>query len=145
MNGYLNSSSADAEKLKKYLYVRTPVEKALLAALDGSSDKRIVFLCGSSGDGKSEIFRRIHKKYSSVFDFHLDATHSFDPGKDAIQTLDDRFNEFKASTRPLVVGVNIGMLGNFAADGDVVHEDIKSSIEHFLMGRPTYSRCNSSF
>lgn len=132
----LNSSSADAEKLKKYLYVRTPVEKALLAALDGSSEKRIVFLCGSSGDGKSEIFRRIHKKYSPVFDFHLDATHSFDPGKDAIQTLDDKFNEYKSSARPLVVGVNIGMLGNFAADGDVVHEDIKFSIEHFLMGRP---------
>lgn len=132
----LKSSSVDAEKLKEYLYVRTPVEQALLAALDGSSDKRIVFLCGSSGDGKSEIFRRNHKKYSAVFDFHLDATHSFDPGKDAIQTLDDRFNQYKASTRPLVVGVNIGMLGNFAEDGDTVHEDIKSSIKHFLMGQP---------
>ena len=131
----LNSKNEDAEKLKKYLYVRTPVEKALLNTLDDSTEKRIVFLCGSSGDGKSEIFRRIHKKYSSDFDFHLDATHSFDPGKDAIQTLDDRFNEYKSSTRPLVVGINIGMLGNFAADGDDVHADVKTSINEFLSGQ----------
>lgn len=135
----LTSKTEGAEKLKKYLYVRTPVEKALLNILDGSTEKRIVFLCGSSGDGKSEIFRRIHKKYSSGFDFHLDATHSFDPGKDAIQTLDDRFNEYKSSTRPLVVGINIGMLGNFAADGDGVHADIKTSIDQFLSGQPVKS------
>lgn len=135
----LNSTNEDAEKLKKYLYVRTPVEKALLDTLDDSAEKRIVFLCGSSGDGKSEIFRRIHKKYSSDFDFHLDATHSFDPGKDAIQTLDDRFTEYKLSTRPLVVGINIGMLGNFAADGDDVHTDIKTSIDQFLSGQPITS------
>lgn len=130
----LNSKSEDAEKLKNYLYVKTPVETALLSALRDSSLKRIVFLCGSSGDGKSEIFRRIHKKFAPTFDFHLDATHSFDPGKDAIQTLDDKFSDYKASDRALVVGINIGMLGNFAADGDQVHSDIRNSIENFLSG-----------
>lgn len=131
----LNSQSKDANKLKKYLYVKTPVEKALLLELDESLEKRIIFLCGSSGDGKSEIFRRIHKKYSSDFDFHLDATHSFDPGKDAIQTLDDRFDAYRDSRRPLVVGINIGMLGNFGADGSDRHSDIKSSIARFLSGK----------
>ncbi|EGF24923.1 dnd system-associated protein 3 [Rhodopirellula baltica WH47] len=130
----LNSKSKDAEKLKSYLYVQTPVEKALLLALGESFEKRIIFLCGSSGDGKSEIFRRIHKRYSESFDFHLDATHSFDPGKNAIETLDERFSDYKSSTRPLVIGINIGMLGNFAADGDEVHVDIKTSISQFLAG-----------
>jgi DNA phosphorothioation-dependent restriction protein DptF len=131
----LNSSSSNAEGLKQYLYVKTPVEKALLAALQESSLKRIIFLCGSSGDGKSEIFRRVHKTFAPKFDFHLDATHSFDPGKDAIQTLNDKFSDYRASDRPLVVGINIGMLGNFAADGDQVHSDIRDSIEAFLSGR----------
>lgn len=130
----LNSSSSIAEELKNYLYVKTPVEKALLIALQESTSKRIIFLCGSSGDGKSEIFRRVHRKFSPAFDFHLDATHSFDPGKDAIQTLNDKLSEYKASNRPLVVGINIGMLGNFAADGDQAHSDIRNSIEAFLSG-----------
>lgn len=131
----LNAQSQDAEKLKQYLYVQTPVEKALLSVLDGTDGKRIIFLCGSSGDGKSEIFRRIHNTYESTFAFHLDATHSFDPGKNAIETLDERFSEYKSSALPLVVGINIGMLGNFAADGDESHDDIKSSINLFLAGK----------
>ncbi|GAA5509135.1 DNA phosphorothioation-dependent restriction protein DptF [Novipirellula caenicola] len=131
----LNSSSVDAEKLKNYLYVKTPIEKSLIGTIEESTKKRIIFLCGSSGDGKSEIFCRIHNKYSSTFEFHLDATHSFDPGKDAIQTLDDKFAEYKKATKPLVVGINIGMLGNFAAEGDLAHSDIKRSISKFLSGQ----------
>jgi DNA phosphorothioation-dependent restriction protein DptF len=128
----LHSSSLQAEKLKNYLYVRTPVEKALTKVLAESTSKRILFLCGSSGDGKSEVFRRIHEKYASDFDFHLDATHSFDPGKNAIQTLDDRFREYKSANRPLVVGINIGMLANYEVDGADEHNDIKNAISHFL-------------
>lgn len=130
----LNSSSLSADELKNYLYVKTPVEKALLSALQETASKRIIFLCGSSGDGKSEIFRRVHKKFAPDFDFHLDATHSFDPGKDAIQTLNDKFAEYKVSKRPLVVGINIGMLGNFAVDGGQIHADIRDSIKTFLRG-----------
>jgi DNA phosphorothioation-dependent restriction protein DptF len=103
----LKSSSLSADELKSYLYVKTPVEKALLSALQESALKRIVFLCGSSGDGKSEIFRRVHKKFAPDFDFHLDATHSFDPGKDAIQTLNDKFSQYKASNRPRGFCVNM--------------------------------------
>jgi DNA phosphorothioation-dependent restriction protein DptF len=128
----LRTANANAAKLKDYLYVKTPVEKALISILDETVGKRIVFLCGSSGDGKSEIFRRHHKKYSK-FDFHLDATHSSDPAKDAIQTLNDKFAKYKATERPLVVGVNIGMLGNFAAEGADSHADIKTSIHQFLL------------
>jgi DNA phosphorothioation-dependent restriction protein DptF len=129
-----NPRKSDAYKLKKYLYVKTPVEKALHRALDESDSQRIIFLCGSSGDGKSEIFSHIPRKYSSTFDFHLDATHSYDPGKDAIQTLNDKFKDHKASTQSLIVGINIGMLGNFEAAGDEAHADIKRSIKQFLAG-----------
>ena len=131
----LSASNPAAAELKNYLYVCTPVEAALVSEMKGSTRKRIIFLCGSSGDGKSEIFRRIHKKFAPDFDFHLDATHSFDPGKDAIQTLNDKFAEYKESKSSLVVGINIGMLGNFAVDGGQIHADIRESTKNFLAGK----------
>lgn len=129
----LESNVAELNALKEYLYVTTPVEQALRVELDKNiQTPRIIFVCGSSGDGKSELFRRIHATYSSKVRFHLDATHSFDPHKDAIQTLDDQFSAFKASSQSLVVGINIGMLGNYAADGNPTHIDIKAAITTYL-------------
>ena len=130
----LSASNPAADELKNYLYVPTPVEEALYTEMQGTTRKRIIFLCGSSGDGKSEIFRRLFDRFSKSFDFHLDATHSFDPGKDAIGTLDDKFLHYKEGSRPLVVGINIGMLGNFAEDGGQIHGDIRDSIKNFLTG-----------
>ena len=129
----LESNTAELEGLKAYLYVQTPVEKALRAEIDRNlTTPRVIFVCGSSGDGKSELFRRIHADYLTKVRFHLDATHSFDPQKDAIQTLNDQFSEFKAEKLSLVVGINIGMLGNYAADGDSTHADIKTAITTYL-------------
>ena len=45
---------------------------------------QVIVVCGSSGDGKSELFRRIYASYGTKVRFHLDATHSFDPHKDAL-------------------------------------------------------------
>jgi len=129
----LESNVAELNALKEYLYVQTPVEAALRAEIDKYLKKpRVIFVCGSSGDGKSELFRRIHADYAKKVGFHLDATHSFDPQKDAIQTLDDQFSAFKAGNQSLVVGINIGMLGNYAADGNAIHSDIKSAISKYL-------------
>ena len=78
----LESHVAELEALKTYLYVQTPVEKALRAEIDRNlKTPRVIFVCGSSGDGKSELYRRIHSRYSSKVRFHRDATHSFDPQK----------------------------------------------------------------
>jgi len=129
----LESLVAELEALKAYLYVQTPVEQALRTEIDKNlKQPRVIFVCGSSGDGKSELFRRIHSDYATKVRFHLDATHSFDPQKDAIQTLDDQFSAFKAGNQSLVVGINIGMLGNYAADGNPTHSDIKSAISKYL-------------
>ena len=134
----LESNVADLNALKEYLYVQTPVEAALRAEIDSNLNKpRVIFVCGSSGDGKSELFRRIYASYGTKVRFHLDATHSFDPQKDAIQTLDDQFSEFKAGKQTRVVGINIGMLGNYAADGNHTHADIKTAISKYLEGDNT--------
>jgi DNA phosphorothioation-dependent restriction protein DptF len=129
--------SVHLDEVKRYLYIETDIETDFKRELTGLSptDKKIIFLCGSSGDGKSEILTRYNKDYATRADFHLDATHSFRPNDSAIQTLDELFTNFENSTRPLVIGVNIGMLGNYAQGGRV--GEITSSINAFINKQAT--------
>jgi DNA phosphorothioation-dependent restriction protein DptF len=124
--------SSELDKIKDYLYIQTDIEKDFKAHLISLSptDKKIIFLCGSSGDGKSEVLTRYSQNFSKRAKFHLDATHSFDPNANAIQTLDNLFEEFEAGSHPLVIGINVGMLGNYAQEGACV--PIKNSIKAFL-------------
>ena len=118
-----------------WLFVQQDIEtdlRKLLASLQG---QKIIFLCGSSGDGKSEILTRCITEYQDKFDFHLDATHSFAPHQSAIQALDEKFDEHKRGFKPLVLGINIGMLANYSNEGDTRHQEIKESIDRFLSGQ----------
>lgn len=130
--------SEKLDAVKQYLYIPTDIERDFKAELDSVSQtkKKIIFLCGSSGDGKSEILTRYSKEYSYAATFHLDATHSFDPNTTAIETLDELFDEFESSARSLVVGINIGMLGNYAQEGN--NEHISKAINKFLAGARFY-------
>ena len=132
----------DLLKIKDYLYIKTEIEEDFKEWLDAdrqSSD--IIFLCGSSGDGKSEILTKYHKDYSESFLFHLDGTHSYHPDKGAIETLNEQFTEYKASGKSLVVGINIGMLGNYVQEGDDEHQDIKDSIDLYLKSGNSNGSC----
>ncbi|EWH04026.1 DNA phosphorothioation-dependent restriction protein DptF [Halomonas sp. ML-15] len=128
----LGQGESEEEELKQYLYVETEIEKDFKKTLDSCrGSTSVVFLCGSSGDGKSEILKRYYKDYSEDFFFHLDATHSFRPDQSAIETLDQLFDKYKYSDKPLVIGINVGMLFNYAATGSERHQDIRSAIEEF--------------
>jgi len=125
----------ELDELKAWLFVQQDIEtdlRKLLASLQG---QKIIFLCGSSGDGKSEILTRCISEYQDKFDFHLDATHSFAPHQSAIQALDEKFDEHKRGLKPLVLGINIGMLANYSNEGDTRHQEIKESIDRFLSGK----------
>jgi DNA phosphorothioation-dependent restriction protein DptF len=128
----LDLISTELDNIKNYLYITTDIETDFKAQLTSLSptDKKIIFLCGSSGDGKSEILTRYSQDFSKRATFHLDATHSFDPNVNAIQTLNKLFEEFEAGSHPLVIGINVGMLGNYAQEGDCL--PIKNSIKAFL-------------
>ncbi|MEZ8740084.1 DNA phosphorothioation-dependent restriction protein DptF [Photobacterium swingsii] len=117
---------------KEHIYIETDIEADFKKALISAKPNEIIFLCGSSGDGKSEILTRYSHAFKSTRDFHLDATHSFNPSQTAIQALDDRFAKFKGNDKPLVVGINIGMLGNYAEEGASQHNDVKEAIKAFL-------------
>ena len=120
------------DTFKKYLYINTDVELAISNTLKKllPSERKIIFLCGSSGDGKSEILTRLKCSYETFVSFHLDATHSFSPHEDAIQTLNRVFDEHAQKSNPLVVGINTGMLGNYSQEGS--NERIKSAIARYL-------------
>jgi len=71
----LESHVAELESLKEYLYAQTPVEQALRAEIDKNlKQPRVIFVSGSSSDGKSELFRSIHADYSSKVRFRMEAT-----------------------------------------------------------------------
>lgn len=128
-----NDSSIE-DQIKEYLFIKTDIEIAFKEALISATEKDIIFLCGSSGDGKSEILTRYCEMamFKDRCTFHLDATHSFSPTANAIQTLDELFEQNRSSDKTLVIGINVGMLGNYVQEGAEQHNDIKSSINSFL-------------
>ncbi len=127
------------ETLKDYLYIPSEIhddlKKALDLALLRPDSKSILCLCGSSGDGKSEILTKLYVDYSDRVDFHLDATHSDSQHKSAIECLNEKFDNTKNSTKPFVIGINIGMLQKFIKQGDDRHSDIKESFENYFSNR----------
>ncbi|MEZ9927537.1 DNA phosphorothioation-dependent restriction protein DptF [Vibrio breoganii] len=128
----VEKSKGQLDEVKDYLYIDMPIANDVEKRISSfSSDKpEVLFLCGSSGDGKSELLTACKKAYSTRVNFHLDATHSFDPRENAIQTLDKVFEEYLSQSKPLVVGINTGMLGNYAEEGR--NEVFKSTIKNYL-------------
>jgi DNA phosphorothioation-dependent restriction protein DptF len=133
------------DALKNWLYIQQDIERDLRERLTRARPGDMLFLCGSSGDGKSEILTRLHQAYSGKVTFHLDATHSFQPQQSAIEALDQVFDAARSKETALVVGINIGMIGNYVQEGHDVHRDIKDAMLAFLEHRapdPSYAFFN---
>lgn len=132
----------DFDKLKEQLFVEQDIEKDLRRYLDVAKPGEIIFLCGSSGDGKSEILTRckLDSHFQHKFTFHLDATHSFGPRQSAIDALNDLFREHHQQSQPLLIGINTGMLANYAREGEDDFEELRSAIDSFLSAQQEGSR-----
>lgn len=130
------------DQLKEQLFVKQEIETELQRYLDVAKLGEIIFLCGSSGDGKSEILTRCQSdpRYQRRFSFHLDATHSFAPRQSAIDALNELFANHHQQSSPLLIGINTGMLTNFAREGAECHKMIRSAIDSFLSGQQDASR-----
>lgn len=130
------------DQLKEQLFVKQKIETELQRYLDVAKPGEIIFLCGSSGDGKSEILTRCQSdpRYQRRFIFHLDATHSFAPRQSAIDALNELFAKHHQQSSPLLIGINTGMLANFAREGAECHKVIRSAIDSFLSGQQDASR-----
>ena len=123
--------SEELDKVKDYLYIETDMEADFKNHLQSLAiGKKIIYLCGSSGDGKSEILTRYRKNFDNIAHFHLDATHSFSPKETAIERLNKLFSDYENGDKSLVIGINIGMLGNYAEEGN--YENSKIAISNYL-------------
>ena len=132
----------DFDKLKEQLFVEQDIEKDLRRYLDVAKPGEIIFLCGSSGDGKSEILTRckLDPRFQHKFTFHLDATHSFGPRQSAIDALNDLFRDHHQQSQPLLIGINTGMLANYAREGDQEFSELRFAIDTFLSAQQEGSR-----
>jgi DNA phosphorothioation-dependent restriction protein DptF len=126
------SATDQLDAVKQYLYIETDIENDFHNQLKKLhfGQKKIIFLCGSSGDGKSEILTRYAKLFEHKAHFHLDATHSFNPQETAIERLDKVFADYESNNLALVVGINTGMLGNYSEEGS--NDRVKAAIKAFL-------------
>ena len=111
-------------ELNKYLHVlRTPEEvlRDLLSRLEKVSQKRLVLVCGSAGDGKSHLLSYLRNEAHLLDDYmvYSDATESDAPNKTAISTLAKRIEAFNdenidnGGTEKVIIAINLGMLNNF--------------------------------
>ena len=123
------------QQLKDYLYITPQIQDDFKQALLSANSSDIICLCGSSGDGKSETLTKLYKDLNHKIDFHLDATHSRGQYQSAIDCLNDQFDQFRLSSKPLAIGINIGMLQKFVKFGDERHQDIKNSFSLFFDNR----------
>ena len=136
-----NEVADELQYLKDYLYITPDIQKdfeaAIAAELSHQAPNKIICLCGSSGDGKSEILTKLctTPQYSNLVDFHLDATHSNSQHKSAVECLDELFDRYKENDKPLAIGINIGMLQKFIKKGSNRHSDIKRSFEAYFENR----------
>ena len=130
------------DQLKEQLFVKQEIETELQRYLEIAKPGEIIFLCGSSGDGKSEILTRCQSnlRYQQRFNFHLDATHSFAPRQSAIDALNDLFSNHHQYSSPLLIGINTGMLANFTREGAECHLAIRTAIDSFLSADQEESR-----
>ncbi|WP_297205626.1 DNA phosphorothioation-dependent restriction protein DptF [uncultured Pluralibacter sp.] len=130
------------DQLKAQLFVKQEIEVDLQRYLDVAKPGEVIFLCGSSGDGKSEILTRCASdpRYQGRFSFHMDATHSFAPRQSAIEALNSLFANHHEQSIPLLIGINTGMLANFAREGDEAHNQIRLGIDSFLASRQKENR-----
>lgn len=119
-------------KIKNYLYVSSQIESDFEDALLNAQPGSLFFLCGSSGDGKSEILTRLYKQFQNKIRFHLDATHSKKQHSTAVDCLDELFDQYKQTQCALAIGINIGMMQKFIKFGDQRHDDIKSYLKKFF-------------
>lgn len=133
---YAVATSESQKDIFDYLHIQTDIEKEYVDTLRKLTEKRIIFLCGSSGDGKSAIMTRYEKEFDDRYEFHLDATHSFSPTESAFERLDKVFDNYKIGNKSLVVGVNIGILINYSKYRKENHGDIKSIIQEYLNESP---------
>lgn len=132
-------------EFKQYLHVKRPIEEKLenyLREAVQSSKSQLIFLCGSVGDGKSHLLSYLSTTIPEVmaeFKIHSDATESFDPKKNSLDTLAEVLDAFSDenlsnSNEKRILAINLGVLNNFI-ESHYAEEKYRTLKEYILSAR----------
>ncbi|MGO4890413.1 DNA phosphorothioation-dependent restriction protein DptF [Anaerobacillus sp. MEB173] len=116
---------------KNYMHVERDIQKDFEEILEKTSvteRPELILLSGSVGDGKSHLLAYFNEKAPeklSKYTILNDATESFSPNKNAIETLSELLDEFsdekiETSKSKIILAINLGVLHNFLT---ATHED----------------------
>nr|WP_077625101.1 DNA phosphorothioation-dependent restriction protein DptF [Sediminibacillus massiliensis] len=111
-------------RFKNYLHVDRKVQKDLEEVLAKNNQKEqgsLILLCGNVGDGKSHLLAYLKENKPELIENYTifnDATESFSPNKDAMETLSEILNGFSDqnfgfSNDNVILAINMGVLHNF--------------------------------
>ncbi len=127
------SNGKQLTALEKYLHVDRKIQIDLINQMGKVSkegNKHLIFLTGSSGDGKSHLFSIIDKKQPELSNKFLkiyDATASSRPDLNSIETLikdldsfsDEKINTYSNDNSFVILAINLGVLNNFISNRHV--------------------------
>ncbi|KAA0777843.1 DNA phosphorothioation-dependent restriction protein DptF [Bacillus sp. BB51/4] len=111
-------------QFKKYMHVerkiQTDLERILVKNKELNSSS-LILLCGSVGDGKSHLLAYLNENKRELlegYEIFNDATESFSPNKNAMETLEEILQGFSdqligQSNKKVILAINMGVLHNF--------------------------------
>lgn len=110
-------------RFKEYMHVKRKIQMDFEQMLENNKDKpaSLILLCGSVGDGKSHLlaYLKEHRHdLMSEYEIYNDATESFSPDKNAMETLEEVLRDFsdkriEGSSKKIILAINMGVLHNF--------------------------------
>lgn len=118
------ASPDDNDDFSKFLHIKREIETdfiKLVKSVVENDEKKLIFLVGNSGDGKSQLLKMLKeydKKLYYSFIVHNDATESYYVNKDSIYTLLDVLKPFADSNigngrEKIIIAINMGIIGKF--------------------------------
>ncbi|MGD6943930.1 DNA phosphorothioation-dependent restriction protein DptF [Cytobacillus gottheilii] len=109
---------------KNYLHVDRKIQLDLEKILETNKSAgkgNLVLLCGSVGDGKSHLLAYLNQNKPDLireYTIFNDATESFSPNKNAMETLEEVLKGFSdemidTTNEKIILAINMGVLHNF--------------------------------
>lgn len=111
-------------QFKKYLHVERKIQRdieEILTKNKNHNSGNLVLLCGSVGDGKSHLLAYLKENKPELleeYEIFNDATESFSPNKNAMETLEEILRDFSdqnidSASKKVILAINMGVLHNF--------------------------------
>lgn len=141
---------------KKYMHVERKIQSDLERILVKNKEldsASLILLCGSVGDGKSHLLAYLKENKPELlngYEIFNDATESFSPNKNAMETLEEILRDFSdqeigKSNKKVILAINMGVLHNFITleHEEVTYEALNKFVENSDLFSQNITTCYS--